>query len=113
MAKKDFTDLARKSLSTKAPKATAKPTTPPTLNVDARIGVGVFFTLTGTILGAFGLSTEGRADMYAKSLGFDANLWWGPALLIFGIAMLVIGRRGQVRMEKAEAADKPQKRRPR
>jgi hypothetical protein len=115
MAKKDFTDLARKSLSTTASSSAAKPATPPTLNVDARIAVGMFFTLTGTILAAFGVSTRDRMDVYAKSMGIDANLWWGLVLLVFGIVMLAFGRRGQARMEKDQemAPDKPKLRRPR
>lgn len=64
------------------------------MQVDARIAVGMFFTLTGTILAAFGFSTRDRADVYQKSLGIDANLWWGVALLVFGIVMLAFGRRG-------------------
>jgi hypothetical protein len=70
------------------------------IEVDARIAVGMFFTLTGTIIFAIGLSTRGREDLYLKTLGIDANLWWGLALLVFGIAMLAFGRRAQARMEK-------------
>ena len=53
--------------------------------------------------------------MYAKSLGIDANLWWGLALLAFGILMLAFGRRGQARMEKGQAVapEKPELGRPR
>jgi len=48
-------------------------------------------------------------------MGIDANLWWGLALLAFGIMMLAFGRRGQARMEKDQAvtAEKPKPRRPR
>jgi hypothetical protein len=75
----------------------------------------MFFTLTGTILAAFGVSTRDRMDVYAKSMGIDANLWWGLVLLVFGIVMLAFGRRGQTRMEKDQemAPDKPKPRRPR
>jgi hypothetical protein len=97
MAKKATTDLATKS----AASPTIKPAINPTIHVDARIAVGMFFTLAGTILSAFGLSTRDRVDAYARSLGIDANLWWGLALLAFGILMLAFGRRGQARMEKA------------
>jgi len=83
-------------------KSAASPAMSPTIYVDARIAVGMFFALTGTILSALGLSTRGRADVYAKSLGIDANLWWGLALLGFGIVMLAFGRRGQIQMEKAK-----------
>lgn len=82
-------------------RSAASPVANPTINnVDARITVGMFFTLTGTILAAFGFSTRDRADVYVKSLGIDANLWWGLALLAFGIVMLAFGRRGQMKMEK-------------
>jgi hypothetical protein len=76
------------------------PSTRPAMQVDARIAVGMFFTLTGTILFAFGMSTRDRTDVYVKSLGIDASLWWGLALLVFGIVMLAFGRRGQAKMEK-------------
>ena len=67
---------------------------------DLRISMGMLFTLIGTVLTAFGLGTRSNADMYAKSLGIDANLWWGLVLLVFGIAALILGRRGQIKLEK-------------
>lgn len=97
MAKKAKTELA------------TQPAASPAIHVDARVAVGMFFTLTGTILAAFGFSTRDRADAYIKTLGIDANLWWGLALLIFGIVMLAFGRRGQMKLEKSHAA--PQARR--
>jgi hypothetical protein len=104
--------MAKTDLTTKS---AVTPSIHPTIHVDARIAVGMFFTLTGTILSAFGLSTRDHMDVYARSLGIDANLWWGLALLAFGIVMLAFGRRGQVQMEKSQAvaAEKPELRRPR
>jgi hypothetical protein len=67
---------------------------------DPRISIGMLFTLIGTILTAFGLSTRSNADLYTKSLGIDANLWWGLVLLVFGIVILTLGRRGQMKLEK-------------
>jgi hypothetical protein len=67
---------------------------------DVRIPIGMLFTLIGTILTAFGLSTRSNADMYAKSMGINANLWWGLVLLVFGIVTLTLGRRGQMKIEK-------------
>jgi hypothetical protein len=96
MARKAKTDLATKSAI--GPAANAG------IHVDARIAVGMFFTLTGTILAAFGFSTRDRVDAYIKTLGIDANLWWGLVLLVFGIVMLAFGRRGQMKMEKDSAA---------
>jgi len=74
---------------------------------DSRILLGMLFTLIGTILTAFGLSTRTNADLYAKSLGIDANLWWGLVLLVFGIVTLTLGRRAQARLENAAGAKKP------
>jgi hypothetical protein len=98
MAKK--TEIAIKKTKTTI-KPAASPASSRILYVDPRITVGMFFTLTGTILSAFGLSTRDRADVYVKSVGIDANLWWSLALLAFGIALLAFGRIGQVKMEKA------------
>jgi len=67
---------------------------------DARISIGMVFTLIGTILAAFGLATRDNVQVYTKSLGIDVNLWWGLALLIFGVVMLLLGRRQQMRFEK-------------
>ena len=70
------------------------------MSLDLRIPMGLMFTLTGMILTGFGWATRDRADLYAKSLGIDANLWWGLVLLVFGLTMLILGRRSQRRMEK-------------
>lgn len=76
---------------------------------DPRISMGMLFTLIGTILTAFGLATRSTAETYAKSVGIDANLWWGLVLMVFGIAMLLLGRRGQARLEKEETPAKEKK----
>jgi hypothetical protein len=68
------------------------------MNLDLRIPMGLMFTMTGAILTAFGLATRDNAALYVKSLGINANLWWGIVLLVFGITMLVLGRRSQARM---------------
>jgi hypothetical protein len=72
------------------------------MSLDLRIPMGLMFTLVGAILSAFGVATRGRVDLYAKSLGIDANLWWGLVLFIFGLTMLLLGRRGQRRMEQEQ-----------
>ncbi|MGB6828945.1 MAG: hypothetical protein WBE41_12940 [Terracidiphilus sp.] len=72
------------------------------MRLDLRIPMGLMFTMVGAILTAFGLATRDRADLYSRSLGIDANLWWGIVLLVFGILMLTMGRRGQMRMLKEE-----------
>ena len=68
--------------------------------LDLRVPLGLMFTLVGMILTLFGLKTNGNAALYAPSLGINANLWWGLVLLVFGLTMLLLGRRGQKRLEQ-------------
>ena len=69
------------------------------MNLDLRIPMGLMFTLVGLILTVFGIMTSGNA-MYARSLGINANLYWGLVLLVFGGAMFILGRRGQKRADR-------------
>jgi len=69
------------------------------MSLDLRIPMGLMFTLVGAILVAFGISTNG-SPIYNASLGINANLWWGFVLLIFGLTMLLLGRRSQKRLAK-------------
>jgi hypothetical protein len=69
---------------------------------DARISIGMLFTLVGTILAAFGLATRSNPAVYEKSIGIDVNLWWGLVLLAFGVVVLLLGRTGQMRLEKSK-----------
>ena len=75
------------------------------MHVDMRIPMGMMFSLAGTILAAFGLAVKKTPDLYAKSLGIDAALWWGLAVLVFGLIVLTMGRRGQMRIEKERAGE--------
>lgn len=70
------------------------------MTLDLRIPMGLMFTLTGTILMAFGLATRENTALYVKSLGINANLWWGIVLLVFGLTMFILGQRRQRRLEK-------------
>jgi hypothetical protein len=70
------------------------------MNLDLRIPMGMMFTLVGGILTAYGIATYNTPGFYAQSLGIDANLWWGLVLLVFGVIMLFLGRRGQRQIEK-------------
>jgi hypothetical protein len=71
-----------------------------TMSLDLRIPMGLMFTFTGLILTVFGIRTNGDAELYAKSLGINANLWWGLVLLVFGVTMFLLGRRGQAKLAK-------------
>lgn len=70
------------------------------MNLDLRIPMGLMFSIVGVILTAFGAATNNDAALYAKSMGINANLWWGIVLLIFGQIMFHMGRRRQQRLAK-------------
>jgi hypothetical protein len=76
------------------------------MNFDVRIPMGMMFTLMGAVLMAFGLSTKNNPEIYARSLGMNANLWCGVALLVFGLVMVIFGRRGQMKIEDARKKGK-------
>lgn len=72
------------------------------MGLDIRVPIGLMFTIFGLLLTLYGLLTGGH-EMYARhSLGFNINLWWGFALLAFGVLMLLLGRRGTSAMRTAE-----------
>ena len=69
------------------------------MNLDLRTPMGLMFSITGAILVIWGLKTNGDA-IYARSLGINANLWWGIVLLIFGLTMFILGERRQHKLEE-------------
>lgn len=63
------------------------------MNFDLRLPIGLMFSLFGAMLTVFGLVSD--KALYAKSLGLNVNLGWGLVMLVFGITMLVLARRGR------------------
>jgi len=61
------------------------------LGLDIRLPIGAFFALIGLVLTGYGLL--GNKAIYQQSLGVNVNLGWGIVLLIFGLIMVVAGRR--------------------
>jgi len=61
------------------------------MGLDIRIPIGSLFVILGLLLGGYGLL--GNPAIYQRSLGIDINLWWGGALLAFGLAMLALAWR--------------------
>lgn len=56
------------------------------MGLDIRIPIGSLFVILGLLLGGYGLLSN--PAIYRRSLGIDVNLWWGGALLAFGLVML-------------------------
>ena len=70
------------------------------MKLDLRTPMGLMFTITGVILTIWGIKTNSNTELYARSLGINANLWWGLVLLAFGLTMFILGERRQHRLEK-------------
>jgi hypothetical protein len=62
------------------------------MNLDLRYPIGLMFSIDGALLTAFGLMSD--KSIYDRSLGINVNLWWGMALLAFGVVMLAFAIRG-------------------
>jgi len=56
------------------------------MSLDVRFPIGGMFSIIGAILVVYGLVSD--PAIYQKSLGMNVNLWWGLALLVFGLVML-------------------------
>lgn len=56
--------------------------------LDIRIPIGGLFTVVGAMLTGYGARTAGDATIYARSLSINMNLWWGSAMLLFGVVLL-------------------------
>jgi hypothetical protein len=65
------------------------------MNFDLRFPIGLLFTLFGLLLTGFGVVTKGDPELYRRSMGINVNLWWGLFLLLFGLVMLFLSRRGR------------------
>ncbi len=70
------------------------------MGLDIRWPIGLMFLILGLLLGAYGLWSD--PVIYSKSLGVNVNLIWGAVLAIFGLLMIALGRRGQLRAAKTK-----------
>ena len=77
------------------------------MGLDIRLPIGLMFTLFGALLVVYGLVSD-RA-IYQRSLGMNVNLGWGAVLLVFGVVMLLLGRRGTGKAQPADEGLEGQK----
>ena len=55
------------------------------MGLDIRLPIGIIFVVYGLILIGFGLLTD--PAIFARSLSVNIDLWWGAAMLVFGLFM--------------------------
>ena len=60
---------------------------------DIRLPIGWLFSALGVILVGYGAATNG-SPIYQRSESVNINLWWGLAILVFGLLLLWLARRG-------------------
>jgi hypothetical protein len=53
---------------------------------DLHFFIGSLFTLVGLVLAGYGLVSD--PALYARSLGWNVNLWWGGVMAVFGAFFL-------------------------
>jgi hypothetical protein len=82
------------------------------MGLDLRWPIGLMFTLLGAILTLTGLATMSNTEMYKRSLGINIDLWWGLVLLVFGVFMLLMARKGAKTPPPDQAAAEPTHPRP-
>ena len=78
--------------------------------LDIRLPIGGLFTILGLILVVYGLATGSNVALYDRSLGININIWWGGAILLFGVMMVFLARRAGpagLRRKVPVVVDKP------
>jgi len=69
------------------------------MGLDIRIPLGSLFLILGALLAGYGALSD--PAIYQRSLGLDVNLWWGGALIAFGLAMLALAWRAAAGRSRA------------
>ena len=55
------------------------------MGLDIRLPIGIIFIIYGLILLVYGALTD--PAIFERSLGINIDLWWGAAMLVFGLFM--------------------------
>jgi hypothetical protein len=56
------------------------------MGLDIRWPIGIIFTIYGLVLTAFGAFTNPQTFV-EHSMGVNIDVWWGAAMLVFGLFM--------------------------
>jgi hypothetical protein len=64
--------------------------------LDIRYPIGIMFVILGSLLAIYGVISD--PEIYRiHSFGVNINLGWGGVLLLFGVLVLAMARRAQIR----------------
>lgn len=55
------------------------------MGLDIRLPIGIIFSIYGVIMIAFGALTD--PAIFERSMGVNIDVWWGAAMLVFGVFM--------------------------
>jgi len=67
------------------------------MGLDIRWPIGIIFTVYGAVLILFGALTD--PAIFQRSLGVNIDLWWGTAMLVFGMFMGALAFRASRRSQ--------------
>jgi len=68
------------------------------MGLDIRWPIGIIFSIYGIALAVYGKIAD--PELFAeKSLGVNIDLWWGVAMLVFGLFMGALALRASRRSE--------------
>jgi hypothetical protein len=67
------------------------------MGLDIRLPIGIIFTIYGLILIVYGAVTD--PAIFQRSLGVNIDLWWGAAMLVFGLFMGALALRASRRSQ--------------
>ena len=76
------------------------------MQLDIRLPIGLMFSVLGLLLLIVGLFSGGQS---VQSQQTSVNLWWGAVMLVFGIVMFILGRRGTASARLAQESPEGQK----
>ena len=76
------------------------------MQLDIRLPIGLMFSVLGLLLLIVGWFAGGKSTQSQET---SVNLWWGLVMLIFGVVMFILGRRGTASARLAEDSPEGQK----
>jgi len=65
------------------------------MGLDIRLPIGIIFSIYGAVLIIYGALVD--PAIFANSLGLNIDIWWGAAMLVFGLFMAFLAFRASRR----------------